>query len=112
MRQPEFLANVTRTGGYIMERLNDMKRRYPEIVDVRGVGLMIGFEIAEADGKPAVKLTNHLATKAMDHGLILRTSRYGYGNVLKIRPPLILTMDQAEEICDKLENLFLAELAR
>ncbi|MFF4422374.1 aspartate aminotransferase family protein [Streptomyces sp. NPDC001549] len=112
VRQPEFLANVTRTGGYIMERLNDMKRRYPEIVDVRGVGLMIGFEIAEADGKPAVKLTNHLAAKAMDHGLILRTSRYGYGNVLKIRPPLILTMDQAEEICDNLENLFLTELAR
>ncbi|CAM5648148.1 Aspartate aminotransferase family protein OS=Streptomyces rimosus subsp. rimosus (strain ATCC / DSM 40260 / JCM 4667 / NRRL 2234) OX=1265868 GN=SRIM_031745 PE=3 SV=1 [Streptomyces rimosus subsp. rimosus] len=62
-----------------------MRTRYPAIVDVRGlVGRMIGFEIAYPDGKPAVKLTNHLAGAAGQHGLILRTSRYGYGNVLKI----------------------------
>lgn len=48
---------------------------------------------------------------AMRHGLILRTSRYGYGNVLKIRPPLILTLDQAELLCDRLENLLRAELS-
>lgn len=112
VRQPEFLANVRSTGDYILERLRDMQLRYPAIGDVRGVGLMIGFEMCEPDGKPAVKLTNHLASAAMDHGLILRTSRYGYGNVLKIRPPLILTMAQAEEICDKLENLFMSELAQ
>lgn len=72
---------------------------------------MIGFEIAEPDGRPAVGLTNHLAGAAMRHGLILRTSRYGYGNVLKIRPPLILTLDQAELLCDRLENLLRAELS-
>ncbi len=111
VRQPEFLANVRATGNYILGRLADMRTRYPAIVDVRGVGLMIGFEIAHPDGKPAVKLTNHLASAAGQHGLILRTSRYGYGNVLKIRPPLILTLDQAELLCDRLESLFRAELS-
>ncbi|MEV5505578.1 aspartate aminotransferase family protein [Streptomyces orinoci] len=111
IRRPEFLANVRATGNYIMTRLDDMRTRYPAIADPRGVGLMIGFEIVDAEGEPDVKLTNHLASAAMQHGLILRTSRYGYGNVLKIRPPLILTLDQAELLCDRLENLFLAELA-
>ncbi|MET9296745.1 aspartate aminotransferase family protein [Streptomyces sp. NPDC003077] len=111
VRQPEFLANVRATGDYILGRLADMRTRYPAIVDIRGVGLMIGFEIAHPDGRPAVKLTNHLASSAMRHGLILRTSRYGYGNVLKIRPPLILTLDEAALLCDRLENLFRAELS-
>lgn len=110
IRQPEFLSNVRATGNYILGRLADLKRSYRAIADVRGVGLMIGFELSEPDGSPAVRLTNHLAKAATDHGLILRTSRYGYGNVLKIRPPLILTLDQAEQLCDRLEQLLAAEL--
>ena len=110
VRQPDFLANVRATGNYIMDRLVDMQARYRVIGDVRGVGLMIGFELEERDGTPAVALTNYLAKKAMDHGLIMRTSRYGYGNVLKIRPPLILTLAEADDLCDRLENLFVAEV--
>jgi 4-aminobutyrate aminotransferase-like enzyme len=108
--QPAFLANVRATGNYILDRLIDLQSRYPVIGDVRGVGLMIGFELDEPDGSPAVDLTNHLAKKAMEHGLIMRTSRYGYGNVLKIRPPLILTLAEADELCDRLEHLFEAEV--
>lgn len=107
--QPEFLANVRATGDLILLRLRDMQRRYRCIGDVRGVGLMIGFEIVKHDSSEDVKLTNVLADKAMEYGLILRTSRYGVGNVLKIRPPLILTMQEANKICDRLEELFAAE---
>ena len=111
VRQPEFLANVRTVGDYILDRLRELQQRHPVIVDVRGVGLMIGFELADRDMVPAVKLTNHLASAAMQHGLIMRTSRYGYGNVLKIRPPLILTLAEAEELCDRLVELFDAEVA-
>ncbi len=110
IRQPDFLANVRLTGAYILDRLLDMQKRYRFIGDVRGVGLMIGFEIENADGSPAVKLTNELAEKAMKYGLIMRTSRYGFGNVLKIRPPLTLTLVEAEDICDRLETLFREEM--
>lgn len=47
----------------------------------------------------------------MDHGLILRTSRYGRGNVIKIRPPLILTRAEADLLCDRIDALFAAEAA-
>ncbi|MDA3804101.1 MULTISPECIES: aspartate aminotransferase family protein [Clavibacter] len=100
-----FLANVRATGARILARLHEMKKRYPFMDDVRGLGLMIGVEIADADGSPNVALTNELARRAMDFGLILRTSRYGRGNVLKIRPPLILTMEQADLICDRFDAL-------
>lgn len=103
--QPAFLANVRSTGDYILFRLEEMKKKYPLIGDVRGLGLMIGIEINDIDGKPDTTLTNWLAEKAMEFGLILRTSRYGYGNVLKIRPPLILTLEEAELICNQFELL-------
>ncbi|WP_219909867.1 aminotransferase class III-fold pyridoxal phosphate-dependent enzyme [Trinickia symbiotica] len=109
VREPAFLANVRATGDHIMARLRDAQKRYGAIGDVRGVGLMIGFEIVDSDGAPDTALTNRLAEAAMHYGLILRTSRYGLGNVLKVRPPLILTMAEADLICDRLEALFIGE---
>jgi 4-aminobutyrate aminotransferase len=106
--RPEFLANVRATGRHILARLDDLQRRHECIGDVRGVGLMIGAEIVDGAGAPAVALTNEIARRGMDHGLILRTSRYGHGNVIKIRPPLILTLDQADEICDRLDAVLTA----
>lgn len=103
--EPEFLANVTATGAHIQARLRELRRRHPAIGDVRGVGLMIGMEMVRPDGSPAVALTNEIARRGMEHGLILRTSLYGHGNVVKIRPPLILTLGQADEICDRLDAL-------
>lgn len=103
--QPAFLENVRWTGDYIRHRLSSTLADHPNVFEVRGVGLMIGVEIVDSDHAPSSALTNHLATQASNHGLILRTSRYGHGNVLKIRPPLILTMDQAEQLCDRFEAL-------
>ncbi len=107
---PVFLANVRCTGDHIMARLREMQQRHRVIGDVRGVGLMIGFELVDAEGREDVVLTNHLADRAMDHGLVMRTSRYGHGAVLKIRPPLTLTLGEADLICDRVDALLSAEL--
>jgi 4-aminobutyrate aminotransferase-like enzyme len=83
-----------------------MARTFPFIGEVRGAGLMIGIEIVSDDNRPNPALNNHLAEQGMEHGLLLRTSLYGRGNVLKVRPALIMTMEQADEMCDLLEQLF------
>ncbi|WP_457062255.1 aspartate aminotransferase family protein [Mycobacteroides abscessus] len=101
-----FLANVRTTGAHILERCNEMARKFPWIADVRGVGLMIGIEVVDDYGRPSAERANRLADQAMDHGLVIRTSRYGRGNVIKIRPPLTLTLTEADLICDRLGNLF------
>ncbi len=103
--QPEFLKNVEVVGNYIMDRLRKMQEKYTFISDVRGVGLMIGVEISDDEDNPNTPLTNYIAEVAMKHGLIIRTSRYGYGNVFKIRPPLTITLAESEELCDRLEKV-------
>lgn len=103
--QPKFLKNVEIVGNYIIKRLCKMQKKYNFISDVRGVGLMIGVEISDFQGNPNPDLTNYIAKTAMKYGLIIRTSRYGYGNVFKIRPPLIITLEESEELCDRLEQI-------
>jgi 4-aminobutyrate aminotransferase-like enzyme len=109
--RPRFLSNVQVVGEYILGRLRKMQERFSFMGDVRGVGLMIGIEVVDKDGAPDVALTNKIAKSAMQYGLILRTSRYGYGNVFKIRPPLIITPDEAVRLCDQLEKC-LAEVKK
>ncbi|MEI6330954.1 MAG: aspartate aminotransferase family protein [Pseudanabaena sp. ELA645] len=103
--QPEFLKNVEVVGNYIMQRLREMKEKYAFISDVRGLGLMIGVEISDSEGNPDRDLTNYIAKIAMNHGLFIRTSRYGRGNVFKIRPPLIITLEESERLCDQLDKV-------
>jgi 4-aminobutyrate aminotransferase-like enzyme len=106
--RPGFLENVRTVGAHIIARLRDMARTAPFLGDIRGAGLMIGVEIVEGGNRPNAALTNHLAALGMAHGLLLRTSLYGFGNVLKVRPALIMTLEQADEMCDLLEQLFQA----
>jgi len=111
LQRPGFLENVRTVGAHIMARLEELSTQVDFVCDVRGVGLMIGIEIVDADGKPDATLTNHLAARGMEHGLLLRTSLYGHGNVLKVRPALVITMEEADLICDRLSELF-REVAR
>jgi len=109
IREPAFLQNVTIVGDYIMQRMRALQAQVPIIGDVRGVGLMIGLELIDADGSENVAATNHIAKMARKYGLLMRTSRYGRGNVLKIRPALNITLDEAETMCDRLEQLIRGE---
>jgi 4-aminobutyrate aminotransferase-like enzyme len=106
IRRPGFLENVREAGAHIRDRLRDLATRVPAIGDVRGVGLMIGIEIVDADGQPDPELTRRLADEGQERGLLLRTSLYGYGNVVKVRPALVITREQADELCDRLDLLF------
>ncbi|AXI01329.1 aspartate aminotransferase family protein [Sporosarcina sp. PTS2304] len=108
--QPEFLDNVKNTGEYIVSYLQELQKKHPFIGDVRGAGLMIGFEIVDENGAPDLELTHQITKLAFNNGLIFRTSRYGFGNVIKIRPSLTLTMREARNICDRLD-FTLQELA-
>lgn len=103
--RPGFLVNVRDVGAHIMGRLRQLAVTHPCIVDVRGLGLMIGIEIGDDDGRPNSSRAQALAARGMSHGLILRTSRYGRGNVVKIRPPLVITRAEADLLCDRLEAL-------
>lgn len=103
-----FLQNVRDNGVVLGNLLHALKEKYSHFIgDVRGMGYMWGLEIVDPDGAPDVKLTNRIIDEALtDQKLILRGSRYGFGNVVKVRPALTATIDDIEEICGRLDKLF------
>jgi 4-aminobutyrate aminotransferase-like enzyme len=95
-------------GERIVGRLNAFKEKYSLIGDIRGVGLMIGIELVRdrKTKEPAVEETQAFAKEALERGLVLGTSLYrGLGNVLKIKPPAIITDEQVDRALDIFEEL-------
>jgi 4-aminobutyrate aminotransferase/(S)-3-amino-2-methylpropionate transaminase len=83
-------------GGQFRRRVLAWKDRFPMIRDVRGLGAMQAFELADAESTKA--LTKH----CYEHGLILVTAGT-YGNVVRILMPLVVTDDQMDEALDIME---------
>ena len=93
---PKFLAHVTETGNYLMERLSEINS--PHIKEVRGRGLMVGVELDLDAGK--------VTEKGYARGLLLIKARE---RVVRLVPPLILQKSHVDELIDKLGKI-LAEL--
>ncbi|MCP3803627.1 aspartate aminotransferase family protein [Allokutzneria sp. A3M-2-11 16] len=101
VQRPGFLENVRASGKVLMERLLDLQKDNPVIGDVRGVGLMLGVELVEPDGGKATKKTHEFQRALHDRGAITRVSEHGLGNVIELRPPLVLTPEDAHLIADR-----------
>jgi 4-aminobutyrate aminotransferase-like enzyme len=89
-------------GQYIGEQVKRMMGEFPEIGDVRQAGLHIGIEFVRdpKTKEPIAAETVAIRDAGLKHGVI-----FGLGgvrrNVLKIKPPLIVSQQEADEILDK-----------
>lgn len=96
------LENGAKMGEYFMDKLKELEKKYDCIAEVRGLGLMIGMELQDADGKPNTELTATLQKEALKNNLLLLTCGC-YKNVVRFIAPLIVTeveINKAIEIID------------
>jgi 4-aminobutyrate aminotransferase-like enzyme len=84
--------------GASIERRAPRWRGFPDVVDVRGRGLLWAVELAYA---PAAR---RAAQKALDRGLLLLTCG-AEGRTLQILPPLTIRLEQLEIALDLLEEV-------
>lgn len=101
VRQPEFLGNVRTVGAALLADLVVLRAVFPEIGDVRGLGLMLGVELSEPDGSRSPRLARAVHQALMTRGIITRVSEHGQGNTIELRPPLILTPEDGRLIADR-----------
>lgn len=92
-------------GGYIMERLNEMKEKYTVIGDVRGLGAMVGLEFVKdrSTKEPAADLVKSIIKKCYENGVIFLNAGI-LGNVIRFLPPLVMTDEQVKYGIDVLEE--------
>ncbi|WP_273499756.1 4-aminobutyrate--2-oxoglutarate transaminase [Paracoccus sphaerophysae] len=93
-----------RLGQRLKQRLASLRDDVPEIVDIRGPGLMnaVEFNVAGTD-KPSPEFTNKVREEALKRGLILLTCGV-YGNVIRFLPPLTVPDAVFDEALDVLED--------
>jgi 4-aminobutyrate aminotransferase len=100
----ELVENAARVGAHMLERMRSWPARFPCVGDVRGRGLMIGFELVkdQETREKAPEMRNRLERQAFERGLL----PLGCGtNSIRLCPPLTLTRDQADFALDTLEEL-------
>jgi 4-aminobutyrate aminotransferase-like enzyme len=73
----------------MMEGLRELSARFPVITDVRGAGLFLGIELVT--GEQASYTVNRLR----DRGILAGTDGPRH-NVIKLRPPLIFSEEDAD----------------
>jgi 4-aminobutyrate aminotransferase len=92
-------SNAFKMGGQLREGLDMIAGETPEIVDVRGKGLMVGVELGNGDGAPDPAITARIMEEAKAGRLLIGKGGL-YGNTLRIAPPLTVTADEVSEALD------------
>jgi 4-aminobutyrate aminotransferase-like enzyme/Ser/Thr protein kinase RdoA (MazF antagonist) len=98
-RRPEFLDRVEELGGLLGGALRALGERHPAIGDVRQLGLLVGVELvrSQESRSPFPELAGRVVESMRRQGVLVgRTGRDG--NVIKIRPPLVVLSEQLEAI--------------
>lgn len=104
-------------GEYMLQKMKDVLLPHPSVGDVRGKGLMVGFEqVKDKETKepfdPELKVSQQLEDEAFKRGLITYPCSGtvdGYaGDMTLLAPPLIITREQIDDVVSILDEALTA----
>jgi 4-aminobutyrate aminotransferase len=93
MRDEGLLENVQARGEQLMVGLRHLQEQYPQIGDVRGLGLMVGVEFTSLEGKPDKKAAKAIQQACLEERMLLLTCGT-WDNTIRFIPPLVVTAEQ------------------
>ncbi len=96
MKDEKMLENAVERGGQLMAGLAHLQEKYPQIVDVRGLGLMVGTEFRDARNKPDKATAKSVVSECYKRNMLLMTAGT-WDNTIRWIPPLIATKDQMND---------------
>jgi 4-aminobutyrate aminotransferase-like enzyme len=105
LEREQLQQNAKTVGSYMMQGLNELAGRYRQIGQVRGAGFFIGVDLVkdrdthEPDPAFAIRLVNGLKKR-----FILIGASGPEGHVLKIRPPLPFSRENADQFLNAVDD--------
>ena len=98
MKAEDYAGKARIIGEKVTKRYNELKEKYEEIGDVRGLGSMIGVEFVKTkEGKePYPEFVSTMIQVALQKGLMVENAGT-YGNVIRFLAPLCITDEQLEK---------------
>lgn len=92
-------SNALNVGDYLLDTGKKLAYDYDIIGDVRGLGLFIGFEMVKSKScrTPATQVAQWIVDRMKSMHRVLISSDGPHDNVLKLKPPMVFTKENADE---------------
>jgi len=106
MRETDYEAMVMEKGAYLLEGLEELKRRYPIVGDVDGLGMALRLEICEPHDSftPSKAIVDRMVDEGLKGDIEVHGRRYGlvldiggyYKNVVTLAPSLHISKSEMD----------------
>jgi acetylornithine/N-succinyldiaminopimelate aminotransferase len=103
MRKTDLLQHITDVGQFFLDELRGLQKKHASVMDVRGIGLMLGIELESEE------LAKQVAAEMLEQRIILnRTSE----TVLRFLPPYILEPKHVEIAISALDAILASKITK
>ncbi len=103
IEQDGLLKRATSLGEEVRTHLENLQTQYPIIHEVRGIGLILGIVLRDADGSRAANAAEKILYEALGRGLSFKITM---GSILTLTPPLTISDEEMKEALAILEACF------
>ncbi|XP_034298147.1 ethanolamine-phosphate phospho-lyase [Pantherophis guttatus] len=106
IEQEDLQGNATHVGNYLFGLLKEQQKKHSLVGDVRGAGLFIGVDLVKDQIRrtPATAEAQHIIYKLKERKILLSADG-PYRNVLKFKPPMCFSMEDAKFVVDQIDEL-------
>jgi 4-aminobutyrate aminotransferase-like enzyme len=101
--------NAAQVGDYVLAEFTKLQSKHDIVGDVRGSGLFFGIDLVSdrVTKKPDAAAAKKVVNRMRDNGILM--SKIGeHDNVLKLRPPLCFSKDNADLMISTLDDVLAA----
>jgi 4-aminobutyrate aminotransferase / (S)-3-amino-2-methylpropionate transaminase / 5-aminovalerate transaminase len=111
--EEELIERAAQLGETMRARMNEWRERYPQIGEVRGLGMMLAIELVEdpETKQPAAGIASEIVAAAFERGLLLLKAGV-YSNCIRVLSPLTLGDAELDEALGVWEDALEATLGR
>jgi len=102
--QEKLQRNALEVGNYYKQLMTELSTEFPSVGDVRGSGLFLGFEMILENGGHDTQLAAHIKNELRKRNILISTDG-PYDNVLKSKPPLCFTKQNAEQVVNEIYSI-------
>jgi 4-aminobutyrate aminotransferase-like enzyme/Ser/Thr protein kinase RdoA (MazF antagonist) len=112
VRDEKLQENAHRVGEYWVAGLAELQKRHKLLGDIRGSGLFLGLDLVtnRETREPASLQASYVVNRLRERGILAGTDG-PHHNVIKLRPPLIFTQENADLFNETLDGILSEDAA-
>ncbi len=98
------MDNARVVGGVFADGLRGLAKTHRALGDLRAVGLFLGQDIVDGEGRPDAAKAGWIVNRLREAGVLISATG-PKGHVLKIRPPLVFSAENVAYFLDRLDGV-------